>query len=120
MVDERIVTNLVSDLPGAYDRSHVATVDPLRNMYVAMTRGAPDGEPFHPEQALAIDEVLAAYTSAPAYSSREERLKGTLSPGKVADLVVLTDDITRGGPESLLSASVDLTLLAGEPVHGTL
>jgi predicted amidohydrolase YtcJ len=111
MVDSGIVTNLVSDFPGAFDRSHVATVDPLRNMYVAMTRD------FHPEQALRIDDVLRAYTSKPAYSSREEHLKGTISSGKVADLVVLSDDITRGGPESLLSAKVDLTILAGEVIH---
>ena len=65
----------------------------------------------------AIDDVLRAYTSAPAYSSREEQLKGTLSPGKVADLVVLSDDITRGGPDSLRTATVDLTVLAGRIVH---
>jgi predicted amidohydrolase YtcJ len=117
MVDSGIVTNLVSDFPGAFDRSHVATIDPLRNMYVAMTRAAPDGTPFHPEQALRIDDALHAYTSRPAYSSREERLKGTISPGKVADLVVLSDDITRGGPDLLLRTTVDFTVLAGEIVH---
>jgi predicted amidohydrolase YtcJ len=102
MVDSGIVTNLVSDFPGAFDRSHVATIDPLRNMYVAMTRAAPDGTAFHPEQSLRIDDALRAYTSWPAYSSREESLKGTISPGKVADLVVLSDDITRGDPDLLL------------------
>jgi predicted amidohydrolase YtcJ len=119
MVDSGIVTNLVSDFPGAFDRSHVATVDPLRNMYVALTRKAADAEgtAFHPEQALRIDDVLHAYTSSPAYGSREEQLKGTISPGKVADLVVLSDDITRGGPDSLLTAKVDLTVLAGEVTH---
>jgi predicted amidohydrolase YtcJ len=117
MVDSGIVTNLVSDLPGAYDRSHVATIDPLRNMYVAMTRAAPGGTAFHPEQALRVDDVLRAYTAWPAFSSREDRLKGTVSPGKLADLVVLSDDITRGGPNLLLSAAVDLTMLAGEVVY---
>jgi predicted amidohydrolase YtcJ len=119
MVDSGIVTNLVSDLPGAFDRSHVATVDPLRNMYVALTRAAPavEDNAFHPEQALRIEDVLRAYTSAPAYSSREEDLKGTVSPGKLADLVVLSDDITRADPTSLLTATVDVTVLAGEVVH---
>jgi predicted amidohydrolase YtcJ len=88
-------------------------------MYVALTRKATDAEgtAFHPEQALRIDDVLHAYTSRPAYSSREEQLKGTISPGKVADLVVLSDDITRGGPDSLLTAKVDFTVLAGEVTH---
>ena len=117
MVDSGIVTNLVSDFPGAFDRSHVATIDPLRNMHVAMTRAAPEGTAFHPEQALRVDDVLRAYTSWPAFSSREERLKGTVSPGKLADLVVLSDDITRGGPDILLTATVDLTVLAGEVVY---
>ena len=117
MVDEGIVTNLVSDLPGAFDRSHVATIDPLRNMYAALTRAAPGGDPFHPEQALRIDDVLRAYTTRPAYSSREERLKGTVSPGKLADLVVLSDDITRGDPDTLLTTTVDVTVLDGRIVH---
>lgn len=119
MVDSGVVTNLVSDLPGSFDRSHVATIDPLRNMYVAMTRAAPDGESaaFHPEQALRINDVLRAYTSSPAHSSREERLKGTVSPGKVADLVVLSDDITHGDPDLLLRTTVDITVLAGDIVH---
>jgi len=119
MVDTGITTNLVSDLPGAYDRSHVATVDPLRNMYVALTRTAPGAgqHAFHPEQALRIGDVLRAYTSMPAHSSREEHLKGTVSPGKVADLVVLSDDITRSRPATLLTTTVDLTVLAGKIVY---
>ena len=109
MVDAGITTNLVSDFPGAYDRSHVATIDPLRNMHAAMSRT------FHPEQALTVDDVLRAYTSAPAYSSRDERRKGTITPGKLADLVVLSDDITRG--DTLRTAAVDLTTLDGAVVY---
>lgn len=115
MVDSGITTNLVSDLRGAYDRSHVATIDPVRNMHVAMTRAIHPDQAPHPEQALRVDDVLRAYTCAPAYSSREESRKGTITPGKLADLVVLSDDITRG--DALATATVERTILGGAVVY---
>lgn len=111
MIDSHLTVNLVSDLPGAYNKSHVAEIDPLRNMYVAITRG------FHPEQAISIDEALTAYTVNPAYSAREEELKGSITPGKLADLVVLSENVLGSDPEMLLKAVVEQTYLGGRLVY---
>jgi predicted amidohydrolase YtcJ len=120
MIDSGIVVNLVSDLPGSFNKSHVAEVDPLRNMYAAVTRtaaGSAQREPFHPDQAITVDEALLAYTANPAYSSHEEDVKGSITPGKLADFVVLSDDIRAGAPEILLRARVECTYLGGRLVH---
>ncbi|WP_406047231.1 amidohydrolase [Kribbella sp. NBC_00889] len=120
MIDSDITVNLVSDLPGAFNKSHVAEINPLRNMYAAITRKAGDSaqsEPFHPDQAITVDEALLAYTANPAYSSHEEDVKGSITPGKLADLVVLSEDIRAGAPEVLLRASVERTYLGGRLVH---
>jgi len=120
MVDSDVTVNLVSDFPGAFNKSHVAQIDPLRNMYAAVTRKGDDGEqsvPFHPDQAITVDEALLAYTANPAYSSHEEDVKGSITPGKLADLVVLSEDIRAGGPEVLLRATVEQTYLGGRLVY---
>lgn len=120
MIDSNLTVNLVSDLPGAFNKSHVAEIDPLRNMYAAITRASGDpsrSEPFHPDQAITIDEALLAYTANPAYSSHEEDVKGTITPGKLADFVILSEDIRTGAPEVLLRARVDRTYLGGRLVH---
>jgi predicted amidohydrolase YtcJ len=117
-IDSDVTVNLVSDFPGAFNKSHVAEIDPLRNMYTAVTRQAADGGvPFHPDQAITIDEALLAYTANPAYSSREEDVKGSITPGKLADLVVLSEDIRTEDPEVLLRATVDLTYVGGRLVY---
>jgi predicted amidohydrolase YtcJ len=110
MIDSNVTVNLVSDLPGAYNKSHVAEIDPLRNMYVAITRR------FHPEQAITVDEALRAYTTSPAYSSREESVKGSITSGKLADLVVLSESILGPDPEVLVRAAVEQTYLGGRLV----
>jgi predicted amidohydrolase YtcJ len=118
LIDTDVTVNLVSDFPGAFNKSHVAEIDPLRNMYAAVTRKArEDGEPFHPEQAITVDEALLAYTANPAYSSHEEDVKGTITPGKLADLVVLSEDVRTGEPEVLLRARVEQTYLGGRLVY---
>jgi predicted amidohydrolase YtcJ len=116
-IDSDVTVNLVSDFPGAFNKSHVAEIDPLRNMYVAITRKAAGGVPFHPDQAITVDEALLAYTANPAYSSREEDVKGSITPGKLADLVVLSEDIRTADPEVLLRATVERTYLGGRLVY---
>jgi predicted amidohydrolase YtcJ len=118
-IDSGVVLNVVSDFPGAFNKSHVAEIDPLRNMYVAVTRATRDGR-LHPEQAITIDEALRAYTANPAFSSHEEDVKGTITPGKLADLVVLSEDIRGDDPAVLLRARVEQTYLGGRLVHSRL
>jgi len=126
MIDDGLRLNIVSDLPGPFNKASLATYDPLLNMYMAVTRkGAPHAgtahgnstKVFHPEQAMTIEEAIAAYTINPAYSSHEEDIKGSIAAGKLADLVVLSDDVLSGPPEKLLDTKVDYTIFDGKLVH---
>ncbi len=119
MIRDGMKVDIVSDLPGLFNKQQVATISPLENIYMATTRRRPDGTPpggWHPEQCLTLEEAIAAYTINPAFASHEERVKGTITEGKLADLVVLSKDILQGPPEILLSTKVDYTVLGGEIV----
>jgi predicted amidohydrolase YtcJ len=126
MIDDGLRLNIVSDLPGPFNKASLATYDPLRNIYMAVTRreaphaGAAAGKEakvFHPEQAITIEEAIAAYTINPAWSSHEEDIKGSIAAGKLADLVVLSDDILSGLPQKLLDTRVDYTIFDGKVVY---
>jgi len=120
MVDAGMKLNIVSDMPGLYNRTEVSPLDPLQNMYYAITRKSATGESaaWHPEQCLTLKEAIEAYTINPAYSSHEENVKGSLQAGKLADLVVLSSDILSGPPEQLLQTRVIRTILGGKVVYG--
>ncbi|MBU6424183.1 MAG: amidohydrolase family protein, partial [Chloroflexi bacterium] len=98
---------LVSDWPGSFNEQRGTPLAPLENIALAVTRA------WHPEQRLSVEEAIVAYTRTPADASYEEDRKGTLSDGKLADLVVLSDDILRTSPERIRDARVDLTVLDG-------
>ena len=120
MIERGVRVSLVSDLPGLFNKTAVSPFNPLENMYAAVTRrhpGRPSDAAWHPEQALTIQEAIKAYTANPAYASREENLKGTITPGKLADLVVLSQDILGLPAESLLKTHVDYTILGGRIVY---
>lgn len=112
--------NIVSDWPGSYDGNHEAPVNPLENIYLAVTRrdlpGAPVAAAWRAEQALTIDEAIAAYTINPAWSSREEAVRGSITPGKLADLVVLSHDIRKLAPRELLQTKAQYTIVGGRIV----
>ncbi len=121
MIESGMRVNIVSDLPGLFNRTSLSPYDPLENMYSAITRkdpAAPAGTPaWHPEQGLTIEEAVQAYTINPAYSSHEETRKGSITPGKLADLVVLSRDILTRPVEELLQTKVLYTILGGRIVH---
>jgi predicted amidohydrolase YtcJ len=73
-----------------------------------------DGERFHPEQAMTRAEALRSYTLANAYAAFEEDLKGSITPGKLADLVVLSQDIMIIPEDEIPAARVDLTIRGGQ------
>jgi predicted amidohydrolase YtcJ len=96
MIDKGVRLVLTSDFPGTFNRLSFAVYNPLENMYMAVTRQDLHGKPaggFHPEQRITIDEAIRAYTINPAWASHEENLKGSITVGKLADLVVLSKDI---------------------------
>ncbi len=65
-----------------------------------------------------MDETVHAFTAGAAYASGEEAIKGTLSPGRLADLVVLSQDIFTIDPMAILETEVVATMFDGEFVHG--
>lgn len=97
----------------------VAPPTPLKGIYAAVTRRTLDGanpDGWVPEQKITVEEALAAYTRDAAYASFEEDVKGTLEPGKLADLVVLERDITAIAPEEIADVAVRTTVVGGRIV----
>ena len=98
----------------------VAPLNPLLGVYAAVTRATLDGkhpEGWFPEQRLTLEEALRAYTQGSAYAAFEEKEKGTIVPGKLADLVVLSDDLFSIPPEKIKDARAVLTVVGGKIVH---
>lgn len=95
----------------------------MKGIFAAVTRQREDGTPrggWYPEQRLTVADALQAYTMGPAYASGEEGIKGSLAVGKLADMVVLSQDIFETPPEQLLCTGVEATVLGGELVFGNL
>jgi predicted amidohydrolase YtcJ len=98
----------------------VAPPTPLEGIYAAVTRRTLDDRNpggWVPEQKITVEEALHAYTAQAAHASFEEDLKGTLEPGKVADLVILDSDLRRIPPEQIRDARVMVTVVGGEVVY---
>ena len=100
----------------------VEDLSPLVGIHAAVTRRRADGSPgpdgWYPEQRLTVEEAVRAYTMGPAYAGGGETLTGCLAPGKLADLVVLSQDIFTVDPMAILETDVVATLVGGECVHG--
>ena len=94
----------------------VAPCHPLVGIYAAVTRKAQSGQVLSPEEAISPAEALKLYTLSGAYASFEERLKGSIEVGKLADLVVLSADPTTVAPEEIKGIQVEKTLIGGEVV----
>lgn len=98
----------------------VVTSDVLRGLYCATARKTKQGQPpggWLPELAVSLDSALRHYTIDAAYASFDENVKGSLRPGKKADIVVLSEDLFAAPPEAILKAKVMLTLMDGRIVH---
>lgn len=98
----------------------VAPMEPLMGIYAAVTRRTLDGAHpggWVPEQKIGVADAVRAYTAGSAYAEFQESVKGTLAPGMLADLVVLSDDIFAIDPVAIADAKVDLTLLGGRIVY---
>ena len=93
---------------------------PMRGLYAAVARefeaGGPDGG-YQPQERICIEEAIWAYTAGSAYAEFAEKQKGTLTPGKFADLIVLSRDIARVPAQEILQAEVLLTMAGGRIVY---
>ncbi len=92
----------------------VEDVDPIASFYATVTRRLANGATFFPNQAMSREEALHSYTMACAWAAFEEDLKGSLTPGKLADIVVLSEDIMTCPEEETRNATVDYTIVGGK------
>lgn len=99
----------------------VAPMSPIMGIYAAVTRRTLDGkhpEGWIPEQKITVEEAVRAYTRGSAFASFDDRIKGTIEPGKLADLVVLSEDIFAIDPVKIADTKVYLTIFDGKAVVG--
>ena len=101
-----IVTN-GTDVP-------VEPIDAIASYYASVSRMMINGEKFHPEHVMTREEALASYTLNNAIAAFEEDIKGTLTPGKYADIVVLSQDLLTVAEEKIPDTTVDITIVGGE------
>jgi hypothetical protein len=92
------------------------TENPFLHIESMLTRKAMDGSTFLPEEALSLDQALRVMTIWSARSMGEDAVKGSLEPGKFADMIVLSDDITRVAPERIDAIQVMETWVDGQQV----
>ena len=94
----------------------VAPLDPMLGLYAAVTRRTIDGanpDGWVPQQRITVDETLAAYTTESAYAAFRENALGSLEPGMLADLVILSRDVREVDPVEIESVVADLTMVDG-------
>ncbi len=98
----------------------VAPATPLEGIYAAVTRRTLDGKHpggWIPEQKITVEDGLRAYTTGGAYASFEEGEKGSLAPGKLADVVIIDHDLTKIAPEAIHDAKINYTIVGGRVVY---
>ncbi len=98
----------------------VAPLNPMLGIYAAVTRATLDGKNpkgWFPEQKLTVAETVEAYTMGSAYAEFQEKEKGSITPGKLADLVVLSDDLFHIDPVKIREVKVLKTFVGGKVVY---
>ena len=97
--------------------SDILPIGPLVGIYAAVTRKGMSGRVFGADEAITIEEAIAGYTIKGAYLGFEEDIKGSLEPGKLADMVVLSDDILTIDSEEIMDIEIEQTYVGGELVY---
>ncbi|MBE0573231.1 MAG: amidohydrolase [Ignavibacteriaceae bacterium] len=98
----------------------VAPLNPLFGIYAAVTRQTVDGKNpngWIPEEKISVEDAIKCYTLNAAYASFEEKIKGSIEVGKLADFVVLSDDILTIDPDKIKDVNVEMTIFDGEIVY---
>jgi predicted amidohydrolase YtcJ len=98
----------------------VAPLDPVAGIYAATTRRTLDGKNpggWIPEQRITVAQAVHAYTIGSAFAEHQEAVKGSIEPGKLADLVVLSNDIFAIPPETIKETRVEMTIFDGRVIY---
>jgi predicted amidohydrolase YtcJ len=98
----------------------VEPINPYLGLYAAVTRQSTEGDPaggWWPQERLSIADAIRCYTAESAYASFEEKEKGQIVTGMLADLVVHTRDLLTIKPEEILQTEADITILGGRVVY---
>lgn len=98
----------------------VAPLDPIMGIYAATTRRTLDGKRpngWVPEQKITVAEAVRAFTYGSAYASFDEKIKGSIEVGKLADLAVLTDDIFKIDPAQIEKVKIAMTVFDGKVIY---
>jgi len=95
----------------------VEAINPIANYYATITRKLADGSIFYPEERLSREQALQSYTINNAYAAFEENIKGSLEPGKLADITVLSKDILTIPEDEILSTEVLYTIVGGSILY---
>lgn len=118
MWDAGSVVSFGSDSPGTNASRYF--LNPMLGIYAAVTRktlaGAPEGGWF-PQEKLTVEQAIQAYTLNTAYAAFEEDIKGSITVGKLADVVVLSENLVTMNPDNIKDVTVLVTVVGGEIVH---
>jgi predicted amidohydrolase YtcJ len=109
LLDAGLIVAASSDSPVVPD-------DPLVGIYAAVTRRAESRQELLSQEAISPEQALAMYTTNAAYASFEEDIKGSIAPGKLADMVILSADPLKAPPEQLKDIRVEMTIIDGRVV----
>ena len=99
----------------------VAPLDPIPGVYAAVTRATLDGKNpggWIPEEKITLPEAIEAYTMGAAFAEFQEREKGSITPGKLADMVILSDNLFDLKPEAIRNVKVQTTIVGGKVAYG--
>ncbi|MGA2261773.1 MAG: amidohydrolase family protein, partial [Acidobacteriota bacterium] len=99
---------------------YVAPLNPMLTLYAATTRATLDGknpDGWLPKQKLTMGEAVSAYTLGSAYAEFQEQVKGSIAPGKLADMVLLSENIFKIDPATVRDVRVDTTIMGGQVVY---
>jgi predicted amidohydrolase YtcJ len=119
LLDAGVVVAGGSDHMIRFDsRKAINPYNPFFEMWMAITRRTADGATFHPEQAVTRLEALRMWTLNGAYLSFEERAKGSIEPGKLADMVVISKDFLACPVDQIKDIEALLTIVDGKVVFG--
>lgn len=112
--DSGAILSFGTDWPGTSASEY--PINPMLGLYAAVTRQTVNGQPeggWFPDQRISIEDAIRAYTYNTAYANFEEKTKGSIEVGKLADLAVLSKNLLRIDPKEILSVEVTITVVGG-------